>query len=131
MARALDGVEVAGRRDLFFLVAVVAFVVGGTWAAGTAQVQARPTHPDWVLGSYTGASVALKAVPRSPGAHGWLAAETAPWPQGLRYSVLGRHAALLVVAEAAPRGSRSLFRYGWMDWWRRLQVAGSTQRSVG
>lgn len=30
----------------FFFWVVVAFVVGGTWAAGTAQVQARPTHPD-------------------------------------------------------------------------------------
>lgn len=73
-------------------------------------------HLDWVPGSYI-----RGGVPRRSGAHGWLAAETAPALQGLRYSGLGRHAALLVVAEAAP--SRSLFRYGRMDW-RTLQVAG-------
>lgn len=48
----------------FFFGGCVAFVVGGTWAVGTAQVQARPPRPDWVPGSYTEASVALKAVPR-------------------------------------------------------------------
>lgn len=52
----------------------MAFVVGGTWAAGTAQVLARPAHPDWVLGSYAEASVALKAVNGAKTSRGaWMA----------------------------------------------------------
>jgi hypothetical protein len=112
--------EVLG-RDFFLAVVVVALGrrdLGSGYSAGTGAAQG----PQIGYGTATRRRVSpSRPCQDAPGAHGWLAAETAPWLQGLRYSVLGRHAALLVVAEAAPR--RSLFRYACMDWWRRLQVA--------
>lgn len=103
-----------------FSLVSVAFVVGGTWAAGTSQVHVWPPHTDWVLDSYTEAGLDLKAVPRrSRGT--WMArCRNGSFAPGAALQRSWQARGASVVAEAAPSGS--LFRYGW----RRLQVAGST-----